>query len=633
MLAIGASSREPHPGPPGHPSRRVPWPAIVSVGTYAVIALAAYWPTWPGDPDRFIACPCGDPSEAAWFLAWTPHALLHGADPFFTTVINHPAGINLAANTGMPLLGLAAAPLTLAFGPVSSLNLLLWLAYPLSASSMLFVLRHWTRWYPAAFVGGLLYGFSPYVIGQGHLHLQLAFVPLPPLIALAVYELVVGRDGRPLRWGAVLGFLLTAQFLISTEVFASTCVVVLIALVVLGASHTRDAVAIVRRTLPAVALAVGITVVCLAYPAWTALFGPQRYSVPAGFLNLVAGRSGPLGIIAPTASERFAPSWLASLADTTPGFGDTVENGAYLGLPLLLLAGYFVVRFWTNRWLRFLAVMVVVTYVLALGPHLDLGSDRTAIALPFTVIERLPAIDLIDPVRLSLFTAMFTSVIVALGLDEYRWRWAHRPRGAPVHGSPTRDGRSPSPLGLTVIVLLAASSALLLVPRWPFATVPTGVPSYFTSTAVDRIRPGSTALVYPYPVPGSSAAMLWQAAAGMRFDLLGSYALHPGSHGYATQFPDTLRPGDVQRFLYREQGTNPLGRQPLPADAHDRVLVADLARFLRGNHVAVVLVARQAPNSAAVTGLVTAALGAAPRRAGQVDAWYGVARLLRTGGG
>ena len=601
------------------------------MGTYAVIALAAYWPTWPGDPNRLISCSCGDPSEAAWFLAWTPHALLHGTDPFFTTVINHPAGVNLAVNTGMPLLGLATAPITLAFGPVSSLNLLLWLAYPLSASSMLFVLRRWTRWYPAAFVGGLLYGFSPYVVGQGHLHLQLVFVPLPPLIALSVHELLVGRNGRPLRWGTFLGFLLTAQFLISTEVFASTCVVLLIALVVLGASHPRDVVATARRALPGVGVAVGITVVCLAYPAWMALLGPQRYAVPEAFLNLAAGRSGPLGIIAPTLSERLAPSWLAGVANSTPGFGDTVENGVYLGLPLLLLAGYFVIRFWANRWLRFLAVMTVATYVLAMGPHLDLGSDRTAIALPFTLIERLPVIDLIDPVRVSLFTALFASTIVALGLDGYRSLWARRRRGDPVHGSPPPGERRPSPLGLSVIVLLVASSALFLVPRWPVATVPTDVPPYFTSTAVGRIHPGSTALVYPYPVPGATSAMLWQAAAGLRFDLLGSYALNPGPHGDASQFPSTLRPADVQRFLYEEQGTTP-ETHPASRAGADPTLVADLVRFLRRNRVATVLVARQAPNSGVVTGLVAAALRAAPARSGRVDAWYGVPRLLEADG-
>jgi hypothetical protein len=46
--------------------------------------------------------------------------------------------------------------------PIASVNVLLWLAFPLSATSMFFVLRRFVAWDLAAFAGGLLYGFSPY---------------------------------------------------------------------------------------------------------------------------------------------------------------------------------------------------------------------------------------------------------------------------------------------------------------------------------------------------------------------------------------------------------------------------------------------------------------------------------------
>ncbi len=629
MLVDGSSAGGPHPGPQQLGAKRVPWVAVLSIGAYALLALAAYWPTWPGDPHRAITCPCGDPSEAVWFLAWTPHAILHGANPFFTTAINHPHGINLAVNTGMPLLGLLVAPLTLAVGPVASLNLLMWLAYPLSASAMLFVLRRWTTWWPAAILGGLLYGFSPYMTGQGRLHLQLVFVPLPPLIALAIYEIVVGRSSHRLRWGAALGLALTAQFLVSTEIAASTCLVALIALVVLAAAHPRRVVPTVRAALPAAGVAVAVTSVCLAYPVWMALLGPQRYGEPVAVLNAFAGRSGLLGVAAPTASMRVAPSWVAALARTTPGFGDTVENGAYLGAPLLLAAGYFVIRFRQNRWLTFLAVMALAIYVLTLGPHLDLGARRTSIPLPFDVIERLPTIDLLDPIRLSLFVTMFVTIIVALGLDEARARWTGQQSHPSVDGD-GQDGRRPSTVEVAGVVVLLVVSVVLWVPRWPVATAATSVPPYFTSPTADRVPPGSTTLLYPYPVPGSAAGMLWQATTGMRFDLLGSYALGPGPHGDASQFPSVLRPGDVQRLFYGEEGVNPEIGPPFPVTPDDPSLVADVARFLRANRVGTVLVAPLAPNSRAVTALVTSALGRPPDRSGGIDAWYDVPRLVDT---
>lgn len=95
--------------------------------TYAVVALFANYPMWPGDPSRIATCACGgyeDLNQTAWFLAWTPFAIFHGHNPFVTNWINFPAGVDLAQNTGMQLLGLLTAPLTLTVSPVASENLL-----------------------------------------------------------------------------------------------------------------------------------------------------------------------------------------------------------------------------------------------------------------------------------------------------------------------------------------------------------------------------------------------------------------------------------------------------------------------------------------------------------------------------
>ena len=147
---------------------------------------------WPGDPHRLVGCACGDPAQQAWYLGWAPWALFHGHNPLFTNWMEYPQGVNLAANTEMPLLGLITAPISYVWGSVSSFSLLLWLSYPISASSCFFVLRRWTR----SNLGGkrgLLYGFSAFVVAQGLGHLNLCFVPLPPLIFLALYEVLVDQ--------------------------------------------------------------------------------------------------------------------------------------------------------------------------------------------------------------------------------------------------------------------------------------------------------------------------------------------------------------------------------------------------------------------------------------------------------
>ena len=84
------------------------------------IAVLAYWPVMPFDASKLphlLGAGAGDPAQMSWFLAWTPFALGHGLNPFFTNYIDYPLGVNLASNTSVPLLGLLAAPVTLRAGP------------------------------------------------------------------------------------------------------------------------------------------------------------------------------------------------------------------------------------------------------------------------------------------------------------------------------------------------------------------------------------------------------------------------------------------------------------------------------------------------------------------------------------
>ena len=180
-------------------------PAIIAVALYCILAVLAYWPRSPVDSGAIPGATTADPVQAIWYLEWVPFALFHGHNPFITNFIDYPSGVNLATNTLASALGLAASPLTLILGPVATYSFLLRLALAASATSMCFVLRSWTRWWPAVFAGGLLYGFGSYMSDQGQWHLSLAFVPIPPLIFWCLNELLVVRQRSPRRIGILLG--------------------------------------------------------------------------------------------------------------------------------------------------------------------------------------------------------------------------------------------------------------------------------------------------------------------------------------------------------------------------------------------------------------------------------------------
>ncbi len=140
--------------------------------------------------------------------------------------------------TSTPLLGVLFTPLTLLAGPVASVTVCFVLAMPASAAAAYAVLRRWKIWAPAAALGGLAFGFSPYMINEGSQHLNLVFLPLIPLIVATLVELC-NRPRHPLRWGAALGGLVAAQYFISSEVLALTVLMSIVGLTIAGAYRAQ----------------------------------------------------------------------------------------------------------------------------------------------------------------------------------------------------------------------------------------------------------------------------------------------------------------------------------------------------------------------------------------------------------
>ncbi len=533
---------------------------------YAVLGLFANFPTWPGDPARIAACTCGgnkDPVQTVWFLAWTPYALLHGLDPFITHLLDVPIGVNLAQNTSMPLLGLLTAPLTLAVSPVASENLLRWCAFPLSATAMFAVVRHWVDWTPAAFAAGLLYGFSPYMVGQASVHLDLSFVPFPPLIFFAVHQLVVGRDTSALRSGAALGALAVAQFFVSTEILATTAMISAIGIVLLVAVRPRLAVERAGHVARGLCVACVIVAIACAWPVYLMTHGPLHFSGPVMGLH-EQYNADLLGPVLPTSAQLLAPRHLVAIGSSLVGGAANVdENGSYLSLPLLACVAWFAVRERRDRWVLLCLVMAVVSFSLSLGPRLvvDGTVHQLPFPLPFELVQRVPELADLLPARLALYVTFFVAVVVALGIDHWHERRADRGHAAPEPPSPRRSSRSVALTARALALLLGVATVLALLPRWPYRSVSARPAPAERAASLALVPRGSTLLTYPYVTPSTDVAMLWQALDEMRFGLLGSYVLRRGPGGQATLLPSALEPYDVEGML-----ADPLadGAVPIP---------------------------------------------------------------------
>src|ERR1700722_15078096 len=221
-------------------------PTAWCIGTYAALSILVFLPIGPFDarhlPLAGSGNPAGtDPFQMTWFFSYVPYALTHGQSIFHTNFIDYPTGVNLADNTSVPFLGILGWPITATLGPIAAFNFLLRLSFALSGISMFLVLRRWCKSWQAPFIGGLLYAFGPYMASQ-EVHLDLIFVPIPPLLVLCGDELVRRQRMSPKLLGLLIGVAAAVQYVTSPDVL-SGCVAMALLIGVALAIRFRSIIA------------------------------------------------------------------------------------------------------------------------------------------------------------------------------------------------------------------------------------------------------------------------------------------------------------------------------------------------------------------------------------------------------
>ncbi len=595
-----------------------------AAGLYLLLACLAYWPVAPLDGSHIVGCACSDQAQEVWFLNWTAFAVLHGHNPFFTDYLMTPKGSNLGTNTAMPLLGLLGLPVTATAGAVAAYNLWLRLAFAVSGFSMYLLLRRYSTWWPAALIGGVLYGFSPYMIGQSHAHLFLTFVPIPPLVVALVDDWLVSNRRPAGRSGVLLGIAAGLQYLISPEVLAMTAIAAGVGVAALCARHRQ----LVRERWPSFlvgsAVALAVFGMLVGYPIWMLLAGPRHVNGPPHSVHSLAVYSdNAVGPVVPTSNQLIDPPASAQL--TNPALlRDPAESGVYLGVPLLLAILALVIRFRRTGIVVAAGAAGAGSFLLSLGARLELTRHILAVRLPFALLAQLPLLQSIEPARFSLFVQLSAALVLGVGLDRLRGEGLRPVPRAPrstdgcrraglrrrLIGLARRAFRPALVSGLAVLVLLP------LLPRLPYHSVRTGTPGFFASPAAEVIPSGAVALTYPWSARPNDDAMFWQIASGMRFKLMGGDVFVPGEHGISVGYATPAGSTAVQHLLL--QGTK-YYKGPAPPD--DFATRSGLCRMIETRRIAVVLVLLTTPGADEVVDVVSQVLGRAPRRFGPVDLW------------
>ena len=580
--------------------------ALIALAVYVIASLGVYYPLWPGTTHLTVGyCPCGDVVQEMWFLKWTPWALLHGHNVFFTNWMGYPHGGNLASNTAMPALALLMAPVTLIFGPVSSYNLLMWLAFPVSAFACFYVARKVTNSNLAAVVAGALYGFSPLMAAQGLGHAFLIFIPLPPLILYVLWRVVAPQEGSARRAGIVLGVMVVVQYLISQEVAALTGIVALVAGAILWLAN-RQALdsARTRYIVQSFAYAGAISLVVLAYPIYYQLFGPLAVRAAAHATTRSTLKLDVLGTVVPDSLQAIDPTFLTRTGNAFMGT-DLAENGSYLGAPLVAALVFIVWTMRRDRRVLFIAAVLGVVEVFSMGRWFTVANHTTPIPMPWAAFAKIPLLSAVISSRFAILASFFVALLVAFGVA----RWISWDSPSPAHGPRRRRTR----WGLGV---LAASSAAFYLPQFPIATVTMShVPSFFTSSEDRQIPAGSVVLPFPLTTSPYSTSMYWQIQADFRWKMIGGELITVNSRGHITGKPVGNRPIAVAQFLSHLSGAATV-LPPL-----DQRLVGRMHEYLFLNQVGTVVLDPTAPHAAQVLTLFRDTMGP-PVSEGGVDVWF-----------
>ena len=561
-------------------ARRRPLFGLAVLVVFVALAVLAKLPIWESPLSRFSGLPPNvDPNDAMWFMSWLPYSLGHGISPFTSGHVNYPVGINLMWNTWMPAVGLLLSPLTVLGGPALSDNVATTGGLALAGFLAYLALHRYVHNRFAAAFGGLIYGFSPYMIAQDTVHAQMVAAAVTiPVALILVDETLIRQRINPWLLGLMLAAVGIFQFFVLEEYFVTEVGAIVLLTLILAALHPRRVGPRFRRAISVYGVAAVVTAAALAYPVIALqLHGPSQ---PVGQLHdPEAFVTDLLNPVIPTTDQLIAPGWATAISERFTG--NVGEWNGYLGVGLLAVAVAAVVAGWRRTVVRAAALFAAAMLLLSLGPHLHVGGRQLPVPLPFDLLVRLPLLRYIQANRLTVYVYLAVALIAATALAAV-WKRRH---GIPLAG------------------ILAAAIVVPLLPTVPLPWEQLSVPRYFTTAMANDLPAGAGILAIPCPCLNPPDALQWQIASGMRFKLVGGYFIGPIAPGQ-----DTIK--QVATRLARDRDPRPL----------DSATAAAFRSELRSNGVGAVVMTG-VPNPAGVVAVVDQVLGFGPTEHDGVYVW------------
>ncbi len=367
---------------------------------FIAAGVAVTWPLATDLPNGRLPS-SRDTASYVWGFWWVAHQVTHLGNPWFTSQMAAPVGVQLGFHTLIPLPGLLLTPVTLIFGPSASYNLLVLITPGLLCYAMYRAARLWLPSATGAIAAGAFFGLSAMLTQQDwyHVNIALGSVFLPAALEASVRL----RRTPGLRQAVILGLVMGAAVLTDQESAVLAAIVTGLTLLPWLVRHPSWA-----KLRPA-ALAVVIGTV-LASPQLLVMAQEAVFAHARGGLaidpHLLAVSYKQYGIGLPgmfTPTPRVADFGLDGLAGPFLHGRDN-EGLPMFGTVLTVLALFGLAVSWRRRSAWLLAALWAGCAVLALGTSLWIGKHqylplaqtwhdvRVSGLMPYTWFVRIPGL-------------------------------------------------------------------------------------------------------------------------------------------------------------------------------------------------------------------------------------------------
>jgi hypothetical protein len=400
--------------PPRADSARGVWrrhDSFTPLALYTLAFVALTFPRITQFSSHFYA-DTGDGLQNVWNLWWIQHAIvtLHQS-PWATTYVHYPFGSSLHTHTLNAFNGLATLPLAPFLSLVQRHNLVVVFSFVAGGYTAFLLARYTKASYSGSVLAGFIFSFSQYHFAHAEGHLQLVSLEWLPLGLLLYLRWL---DTPTARRAMAAGLIAFAVYLCDYYYFFY--LILSWALTTIWAMSSRRDVSFLlraphRRGVLVLAGTIAVTV------------GPL-------FLQL-AGAAAQHALLGSHDAERYSMDLLAPFI---PGghwrFGELTrrywsqlpvspsETSVYIGYSVWALVAIAVARLRRIDTGALWLVLLIVCFLLALGPRLQVGGQTvSSLPLPYQwLVSAAPFLEIGGvPIRIIVMVTLAAAILAAHG--------------------------------------------------------------------------------------------------------------------------------------------------------------------------------------------------------------------------